>query len=86
MLKTLPQASPFKLVLLATVSGALMLTAGCAGKSNKNRDTAYVARDVDRSIRRPRPVLIGAKPARRLSFSTKWSASIPIRPGHAAPS
>lgn len=47
MFQTLPQASPFKLVLLATLGGALMLTAGCAGKNKKGRDTAYVARDVD---------------------------------------
>ena len=39
--------SPFKFAILAAVSGALMLTAGCAGRGGKTRDTAYVARDVD---------------------------------------
>ena len=39
--------SPLKLVLLATATTALLLTAGCGGKGGKNRDTAYVARDVD---------------------------------------
>jgi len=42
MLKT----SPFRIAVLATASAALLLTAGCGGGS-KNRDTAYVARDVD---------------------------------------
>lgn len=41
------QTSRFKLVLLAAVTGALVLTSGCAGRGGKNRDTAYVARDVD---------------------------------------
>jgi outer membrane protein assembly factor BamD len=39
--------SPFKFAILAAVSGALMLTSGCAGRGGKTRDTAYVARDVD---------------------------------------
>ena len=39
--------SPFKLAILATAATAMMLTAGCGGKGGKNRDTAYVARDVD---------------------------------------
>mgnify|MGYP003383066767 CR=1 FL=1 len=39
--------SPLKLALVATATTALLLTAGCGGKGNKNRDTAYVARDVD---------------------------------------
>ena len=39
--------SRFKLVLLAATTGALVLTSGCAGRGGKNRDTAYVARDVD---------------------------------------
>ena len=39
--------SPLKLALLATATTALMLTAGCGGGGAKNRDTAYVARDVD---------------------------------------
>lgn len=39
--------SPLKLVVLATAAGAMLLTAGCGGKGGKNRDTAYVARDVD---------------------------------------
>ena len=39
--------SPLKLAILATAATAMMLTAGCGGKGGKNRDTAYVARDVD---------------------------------------
>jgi len=38
---------PLKLAALATVTGALVLTSGCAGRGGKNKDTAYVARDVD---------------------------------------
>ena len=41
------RSSPLKLALLAAATGALALTAGCAGRGGKNRDTAYVARDVD---------------------------------------
>jgi outer membrane protein assembly factor BamD len=41
------QTSPLKLAVLAFATGALALTAGCSGRGNKNRDTAYVARDVD---------------------------------------
>lgn len=36
-----------KTALLAAATGAIVLTAGCAGKGNANKDTAYVARDVD---------------------------------------
>lgn len=36
-----------KTALLAAATGALVLTAGCAGRGGKNKDTAYVARDVD---------------------------------------
>jgi outer membrane protein assembly factor BamD len=39
--------SPYKLALLALATGALVLTSGCGGRGGKNRDTAYVARDVD---------------------------------------
>jgi outer membrane protein assembly factor BamD len=39
--------SPLKLALLALATSALVFTSGCAGKGGKNRDTAYVARDVD---------------------------------------
>lgn len=39
--------SPLKIAVLAAATSALVLTAGCAGGGNKNRDTAYVARDVD---------------------------------------
>lgn len=39
--------SPLKFALLATAATALLLTSGCGGKGGKNRDTAYVARDVD---------------------------------------
>ena len=38
--------SPAKLAVLAAVSGAALLTAGCAGRGGGG-DTAYVARDVD---------------------------------------
>jgi outer membrane protein assembly factor BamD len=38
--------SPVRLALLAAASGALLVTSGCGGGS-KNKDTAYVARDVD---------------------------------------
>jgi outer membrane protein assembly factor BamD len=39
--------SPLKLAVLAAVTGAMILTSGCAGRGGKNKDTAYVARDVD---------------------------------------
>ena len=38
--------SPLKLALLVAATAAMVLTAGCGGRA-KNRDTAYVARDVD---------------------------------------
>ncbi len=38
--------SPIKLALLSVATGAMLLTAGCGGRG-KNRDTAYVARDVE---------------------------------------
>lgn len=38
--------SPVKLAMLAASAAALMLTSGCGG-GGKNKDTAYVARDVD---------------------------------------
>ena len=38
--------STLKLALIAATTGALFLTSGCAGKGG-NKDTAYVARDVD---------------------------------------
>ncbi len=41
------ERSPLKLTVLALATGALMLTAGCGGRGDKNKDTAYVARDVD---------------------------------------
>lgn len=39
--------SPLKLALFATATVALTLTAGCAGRGGKAKDTAFVARDVD---------------------------------------
>lgn len=39
--------SPLKKSLLAAATGALVLTSGCAGRGGGDRDTAYVARDVD---------------------------------------
>jgi len=41
------ERSRLKTALLVAATGALVLTAGCAGRGGKNRDTAYVARDVD---------------------------------------
>ena len=38
--------SPTKLAVLALAAGGLLLTSGCGG-TRKNRDTAYVARDVE---------------------------------------
>ena len=38
--------SPARLAVLAAASAALLITSGCGG-GNKNKDTAYVARDVD---------------------------------------
>jgi outer membrane protein assembly factor BamD len=38
--------SPLRTLILATAATGMLLTAGCGGKA-KNRDTAYVARDVD---------------------------------------
>jgi outer membrane protein assembly factor BamD len=39
--------APAKALVTATACAALLLTAGCGGKGGKNKDTAYVARDVD---------------------------------------
>jgi outer membrane protein assembly factor BamD len=39
--------SPLKLAVLAVSTTALLLTAGCAGRGGKAKDTAFVARDVD---------------------------------------
>jgi len=39
--------SPLRLAILATAATATVLVGGCAGRGGKNRDTAYVARDVD---------------------------------------
>jgi outer membrane protein assembly factor BamD len=39
--------SPLKLAIFALATGAMALTSGCGGKGGKNKDTAYVARDVD---------------------------------------
>ena len=36
-----------RLGLIAAATAALALTAGCAGRTPKGRDTAYIARDVD---------------------------------------
>ena len=41
------ERSPLKLAVLALATTGLVLTAGCAGRGGKSRDTAYVARDVD---------------------------------------
>ena len=37
----------FRLSVAAVLSGALVMTAGCAGRNKAGKDTAYVARDVD---------------------------------------
>jgi outer membrane protein assembly factor BamD len=48
MLKTHKAATaPLKIAVLAVAAGAMLVTAGCGGRGGKNRDTAYVARDVD---------------------------------------
>jgi outer membrane protein assembly factor BamD len=39
--------SPLTLALMAAVAASLTLTAGCAGRGGKAKDTAFVARDVD---------------------------------------
>ena len=39
--------SPLKLALIAAAAAATVFVGGCAGRGGKNRDTAYVARDVD---------------------------------------
>ncbi len=39
--------SPLKLALMVTAASAMLVTAGCAGRGNKAKDTAFVARDVD---------------------------------------
>ncbi len=39
--------SPLKLALIATAASAMLLTAGCAGRGGKAKDTAFVARDVE---------------------------------------
>jgi outer membrane protein assembly factor BamD len=39
--------SPMKLALIATAAAATVLIAGCAGRGNQVKDTAFVARDVD---------------------------------------
>lgn len=41
------ERSRLKIALLAAATGAIVLTAGCAGRGGANKDTAYVARDVD---------------------------------------
>lgn len=41
------ERSRLKTALLVAASGAIVLTAGCAGRGGKAKDTAYVARDVD---------------------------------------
>lgn len=43
----MPERSPLKLVVLALAGTALIMTSGCGGRGGKNKDTAYVARDVD---------------------------------------
>lgn len=41
------ERSRLKTALLAAATGAIVLTAGCASGGGKDKDTAYVARDVD---------------------------------------
>ncbi|MEP7222091.1 MAG: outer membrane protein assembly factor BamD [Novosphingobium sp.] len=43
----MPSRSPLRLALFSVATAALLLTAGCGGRGGKNRDTAYVARDVE---------------------------------------
>lgn len=42
-----PGSRALRIAVVATAATAMALTAGCAGRGGKNRDTAYVARDVD---------------------------------------
>ena len=43
----MPASSPARLAILSLSAAALAFTAGCAG-GGKLKDTAYVARDVDK--------------------------------------
>jgi outer membrane protein assembly factor BamD len=60
-------ALPLRQFVLACAAGALVLTAGCAGRG-KNKDTAYVARDVD--------TLYGAAKARLDQGDYKQAAAL----------
>jgi len=41
------QSRPFRVALTAALLGSTMLIAGCAGRGGGDKDTAYVARDVE---------------------------------------
>ncbi|SFG26860.1 Beta-barrel assembly machine subunit BamD [Novosphingobium sp. CF614] len=62
------ERSRLKTALLAAATVALVLTAGCAGRGGKNKDTAYVARDVD--------TLYAAAKARLDEGRTKQAAAL----------
>ncbi len=47
MRQTMPSISPLRIALFATAAVGIAITAGCAGKGDKPKDTAYVAHDVD---------------------------------------
>ena len=47
MILSLLRRAPVRVVLLASATVALSLTAGCAGVGKGKKDTAYIARDVD---------------------------------------
>jgi outer membrane protein assembly factor BamD len=47
MILSLVRRAPLRVVLLASATVAMSLTAGCAGVGKGKKDTAYIARDVD---------------------------------------
>jgi outer membrane protein assembly factor BamD len=47
MRQTMSPNSPLRIALLAAAATGIAFTAGCAGKGDKPKDTAYVAHDVD---------------------------------------
>ena len=65
--------SSTKLILGAALAGATLLTAGCAGRDNGPRDTAYVARDVETLYREAKSRLDrGQACSRFVSCSWIW--------------
>jgi outer membrane protein assembly factor BamD len=75
--------SPVKLALLATAATAMLLTAGCGGRGGANRDTAYVARDVDTLYQAAKDRLDRGDTKEAAALFDEVSASTPIHPGRA---